>query len=86
MKDRNKKWNRDWRKSYPEIDPPRDPSHLQTPNTHTIADAKKHLLTVPWYGCSLRGFTSIWPMQMQILTANHCTEPGDPNGKSREDP
>jgi hypothetical protein len=26
--------------------------------THTIADAKKYLLTGAWYGCSLRGSTS----------------------------
>jgi hypothetical protein len=29
----------------PETTPPRDPSHLQTPNPHTTADVKKYLLT-----------------------------------------
>ena len=37
---------------------PRDPFHLQTSNPGTISDAKKHLLTGAWYGCSLRGSTS----------------------------
>jgi hypothetical protein len=31
-------------KGYPEI-PPGDPSHIQSPNPDTIADAKKCLLT-----------------------------------------
>ena len=35
------------RKGHPETAPPRNPSHLQTPNPHTIADAKKRLLTGP---------------------------------------
>ena len=50
----NQKWSRDWRKSHPEITPPRDPSHLQTPNPDTIDEAKKHLLTGTWYSCPLR--------------------------------
>jgi hypothetical protein len=35
----------------------KDPSHLQTPNPDTIADAKKHSLTEAWYSCPLRGST-----------------------------
>ena len=31
--------------------PPRDSSHLQTQNPDTIADAKKCLLKVAWFGC-----------------------------------
>ena len=33
------------RKGHPETAPPGDPSHTQTPNPDTIADAKKCLLT-----------------------------------------
>jgi hypothetical protein len=78
-----KKWNRYWRKGHPETAPPRDPSHLQTLNPHTIAYIKKLLLTRTWYDCSLRYSTSTWPIQMQILTANNLTEPRDPNGRAR---
>ena len=78
-----KKWNREWKNSLPETTPFRDPSHLQTPNSDTITDAKKHLLTGAHYGCYLLGSTSTWPIQMQILTANHGTEPRKPNGRSR---
>jgi hypothetical protein len=78
-----KKWSRDWRKGHPETTPARDPSHLQTPNPDTIADAKKCLLTGAWCGCSLRGSNSTWLIQMQVLTANHQPEHGDPNGKAR---
>jgi hypothetical protein len=46
------------------------------------------LLIGAWYGCSLRDSNSTWPKQIQILTANYCTEPGDPNrrasGRSEE--
>ena len=73
IKDKDKDWSRDWRKGHPETAPPMDPSHLQTPNPGTIADAKKCLLIGAWYGRSLRGSTSTWPIQMQILTAN-CGE------------
>jgi hypothetical protein len=66
-------------KAHPETALPRDPSHLQAPNPGTIADAKKCLLTGTSYGCLLRGFASIryTAIQMQILTANHWTEPGE---------
>jgi hypothetical protein len=37
--------SRTLRKGHPETAPPEDPSHLQTPNPVSIADAKKHLLT-----------------------------------------
>ena len=33
------------RESHPETAPPGDPSHIQQPNTDTIANAKKGLLT-----------------------------------------
>ena len=44
--------------SHLETAPPRDSSHLQTPNPDTIADATKHLLTGAWYSCPLRGLTN----------------------------
>jgi hypothetical protein len=36
------------------------------------------------YICSLRGSTCILPIQLHILTANHQTEPREPNGRARE--
>jgi hypothetical protein len=38
-------WKEIQRKFHPEPAPPGDPSHIQTPNPDTIADAKKCLLT-----------------------------------------
>jgi hypothetical protein len=55
--------------------PLRDPSHLQISNLDTIADAKICLWTEDWHGC-----------QIQILTANNWTEPGDPNRRLRDSP
>jgi hypothetical protein len=43
----------------------RNPSHLQTPNPVTIADAKKCLLTGTWYSCPLERLC-------QHLTAYRC--------------
>jgi len=37
------------------LPPPRDPSNLLTPNSDTIAVAKKSLLTETQYTCPLRG-------------------------------
>jgi hypothetical protein len=69
MERQGQKWSRDWRKGHSETTST-DLSHLhnsvQTPKAHTIADAKKHLLTGACYGCSLRGSTSTRLMQMQI--------------------
>jgi hypothetical protein len=45
MKYRDKEWSRNWRKGHAETAPPGDPSHMQTPNLDTVADAKKYLLT-----------------------------------------
>lgn len=36
-----------------------------------------------WYGCSLKGSTSTWPIQMLILIANHETVPRDPSVTTR---
>jgi hypothetical protein len=56
---KNKKtWSRDIRKGHSVTTPLCDPSHMQTPNPDTIADAKKHLLTGAWYSCPLRGYAS----------------------------
>jgi hypothetical protein len=33
------------KKRHPETAPPGDPSHIQAPNSDTIVDAKKHMLT-----------------------------------------
>jgi hypothetical protein len=75
--------SRDWRKGHPETAPSRDPTYLQTPNPDTIADVKKRLLLGAWYSCALRGSASVWPRQMWMLAANHCTEHGDPSGSAR---
>jgi hypothetical protein len=56
---------------------------MQTPNLDTVADAKKYLLTGAWYSCILRGSARSWPIQMQICTAKHWTECGDPSGEVR---
>jgi hypothetical protein len=58
--------------------PTRYTSHLQIPNLHTIADAKKHLLTGAWYGYSLRG--SIRPDQYRCRYSQPTIElsPGIP--------
>jgi hypothetical protein len=70
-------------KGDPETALPRDSFHLQTPSSDTIGDAKKHFLTGAWYSCPLRVCARSWPIQMQILTANHQTEPWDPSGRAR---
>jgi hypothetical protein len=46
------------------------PSHLQTPNPDTTANAKKYLLTVSWYICPLRGCA---PKPTQYRCG--CTQP-----------
>lgn len=70
-------------KGQPEIAPPRDKSPLQTPKSHTITETKKCLLIGTWYGYFMRGYISTWPIQMQIFTINHQTEPRDSNGRDR---
>jgi hypothetical protein len=46
-------------------------------------EGKMCLQTGTWYGYHLRGSARTWLRQMQILTANHWTEPGNPNGRVR---
>jgi hypothetical protein len=60
-----------------------DPSHLQTPNPDTIADAKKCLLTGACYDWPLGGSARALTIQIGMLTANHWTEHRDPNGGVR---
>jgi len=62
----------------------RDCSNMQPPNSGTIADAKKCLLTGVRYGCLLRGSARALLIQMRMVTDNHWTEQGDPNGGVRE--
>jgi hypothetical protein len=62
---------------------PWNPSHPQTPNPDTVACAKNCVQTGTKQGCPLRGSARIWLIQMQIYTASHWTESGDPNGRVR---
>ena len=57
---------------------------MEMPNSDTITDAKKCLLTGAWYSCLLRGSARTWQIQMQMLTANHWTGHRDPNRGVRE--
>jgi len=57
---------------------------MQPPNPVTIADAKKCLLTGVISGCLLRGSGRALLIQRRMLTVNHQTEHGDPNGGVRE--
>jgi hypothetical protein len=72
-------WSRHWRKNHPETAPPGDPSHIQSPNPDTIADANK-----AWYSCLLRGSASAWQIQKWMLTAIHWTELRVPNEGAKE--
>ena len=60
-----------------------DPSHGWAPNPDTITDVMLYLQTGTYHGCPLRGSTSSWLWQKQILTVNHCTEVRDPCGRVR---
>lgn len=71
--DRGKKGSKDWRKGHPGTASPRDLSSLQTPNP-TVAVAKRTLMPGTWCSCSLGVSASPWPMQMQMLGANHQTK------------
>jgi hypothetical protein len=50
----------------------------------TIVDVKKCLLTRAWYSCLLRGSARAWQIQRKMLTVNHWTGHGVPNGGVRE--
>ncbi|EDL78424.1 rCG65851 [Rattus norvegicus] len=52
---RDNEWNRGRRKGHPEAAPSRVTSYMQPPNSVTLADAKKYLLSGARYGCLLRG-------------------------------
>lgn len=51
-------------------------SWVSAPKPDTITDAMLCLQTGAWHGCPLRGPTSSWLRQMQILTLNHWTDVG----------
>jgi hypothetical protein len=44
--------------------------HVHSPNSDTIVDAKKCMLTGAWYGCIIRGSARAWQVLRQILTAS----------------
>jgi len=56
-----------------------DPTCMQPPNPVTIVNAKKGLLTGSRYVRLLRSSVKTLLIQIRMLTANHCTELGDPN-------
>jgi hypothetical protein len=66
---------------HPETVPPRDPTHLLTPDPDTIGDAKKCLQKGAQYSCPLRVSARTRPVQVQMYTAQHWIEFRDPNGK-----
>ena len=70
----------DWRNDHPKIASSGDPSHMQSPNPSTIAEAKVGTS----YGCLLRGSARAILIQMRMLTSNHQTEDRDPNEGGRE--
>jgi hypothetical protein len=81
---RDKEWRRDWRKGYPESDPPRDPTHLQTLNPDSIVDAKKCWLIGAWYSCHLRGSARAWPrLSLQVW---RCFERSDKENLDQDRP
>ena len=75
-------WDR--RKDHPETAPPGDQSHKQPPNPDTIANARKILLTGPWYSCLLRGYASAWQIQKWMLTDSYWMEYKASNEGARE--
>ena len=77
------KRSRNWRNDGPMTCPTWEPFHGWAPNPDTITDAMLCWQTGACLSCPLSGSTNSWPIQMQILTANHWTEPGDPNGRDR---
>jgi hypothetical protein len=67
-------------KDSPMANPNWDPSHGRAPRPDTISEAMMYLQMGAWHGCLLRGPTSRWQRQKQILTPNHWTEVRDPYG------
>jgi hypothetical protein len=64
--------------------PPGDPSYIQSPNSDTLVDAKKCLLTGAWYSCLLRGSVTAWQIQRWTLAAIYWTDHPDLNGRVSE--
>jgi hypothetical protein len=77
-------WIKNWRNDHPETAPPGDPSHIQSPNSDTIVDARKCMLTGAWCSCFFRGSLRAWQIQRWMLSANHWTEQGFSNRGVRE--
>jgi len=65
-----------WKKGHPEIVPPGNTSHIQSPNADTIPNVTKCMFTGMWYRFHLRGSASTWQIHRWILTAKHWTENG----------
>ena len=61
-----------------------DPFHKQTPNSVTIAYARKVLLTCSWYSYLLCGSASAWQIQKWVLTVIYWMEHRAPNEWARE--
>ena len=68
------KWSRHWRKGHPVIRPTWDPSYACSPSPDTITEAMLCVQTRAWHGYTLKGSTSNWLRQMQMLSANHWIE------------
>jgi hypothetical protein len=60
------------------------PSHIQPPNTDTIACARKILLTGPWHKWLLWGYASAWQIQKWMLTVINVMQHRVPNEGTRE--
>jgi hypothetical protein len=71
-----------WSRDQTETASPGDPLHIQSPNSDTIVDANKCLVTGAWYSCLLRGSASAWQIQKRMLIAIHWTRV--PNEGARE--
>jgi hypothetical protein len=74
----DKVWSRDWSKGHPETAQPEHLSRIQSPNSDTIVDAKKSMLTEAWDSCLLRGSARTWQIQRWMLIGSHWTEHGVP--------
>jgi len=67
----------------PVTSPNWNPPHGRAPNSDTITDVMLCLQTEAYHVCLLRGSTRSQRRQVQILTANHCTEVRDCYGRVR---
>jgi hypothetical protein len=77
------KWSRDQKNGWPVTRPTWDPLSRWAPIPDTTPDVMVFLQTEAYHGCPLRGSTSNWLRQMNVLTASFWTESGNPNGWAR---